>query len=128
MQAEPAIHPERRTLYAQNLQPPPGYVFDGGVAATYSMDFDTALAVPVGLTLSAAEDRDALLSQPLALLEGAQRVAKSLLVFTDAGRIHAGTQPKSRLCSLLEDCVVEVLAPNGGAFHPKFWVLRVGAR
>lgn len=124
MQAEPALHPERRTLYAQSLRPPPGYVFDGGVATTYSMDFDTALAVPVGLTLSAAEDRDVLLSQPLALLEGAQRVAKSLLVFTDAGRIHASSQPQSRLCSLLEGCVVEVLAPNGGAFHPKFWVLR----
>lgn len=124
MQVEPALHPERRALYTQNLQPPAGYVFDAGIATTFSMDFDTALAVPVSLTLSAAEDRDALLSQPLALLEGAQRVAKNLVVFTDAGRIHASSRPQSRLCSLLEDCIVEVMAPGGGAFHPKLWLLR----
>lgn len=124
MLPEYALHPERRALYAHSLQAPDGYRFDAGLATTYSMDFDTALAVPVGLTLSAAEDRDALLSQPLALLEGAQRVARHLVVFTDAGRIHGSSKPQSRLCSLLEDCIVEVMAPGGGAFHPKLWLLR----
>lgn len=123
MPADALLHPDNRMLYSQHLQPPTGYVFDAGIATTYSMDFETALAVPVSLTLHAAEDRGALLGQPLALLEGAQRVAKKLLVFADAGRIHARSAAQSRLIALLESSIVEVLAPNGGAFHPKLWLL-----
>jgi len=119
-----SLDPEQRTLYGANLQPPAGYVFDAAVATTFSLDFETALAVPVSLALFAAENRDDILSHPLALLEGAERIAGRLVVFTDAGHIQAGTRPHSRLCSLLERIVVEVAAPQGGAFHPKMWALR----
>lgn len=119
-----SLDPEQRMLYGANLQPPAGYVFDAAVATTYSLDFETALAVPVSLALFAAENRDAILSHPLALLEGAERIAGRLLVFTDTGRIQAQTRPHSRLCSLLERIIVEVGAPKGGAFHPKMWALR----
>lgn len=119
-----SLDPEQRTLYGANLQPPAGYVFDTAVAATFSLDFETALAVPVSLALFAAENRDDILTHPLALLEGAERIAGRLLVFTDAGHIQAHTRPHSRLCSLLERIIVEVAAPNGGAFHPKIWALR----
>lgn len=119
-----SLDPEQRTLYGANLQPPAGYVFDTAVATTFSLDFETALAVPVSLALFAAENRDDILTHPLALLEGAERIAGRLLVFTDAGHIQAHTRPHSRLCSLLERIIVEVAAPNGGAFHPKIWALR----
>jgi hypothetical protein len=119
-----SLDPEQRTLYGANLQPPAGYVFDAAVATTFSLDFETALAVPVSLALFAAENRDDILSHPLALLEGAERIAGRLVVFTDAGHIQASTRPHSRLCSLLERIVVEVAAPQGGAFHPKMWALR----
>lgn len=119
-----SLDPEERTLYGANLQPPAGYVFDAAVATTFSLDFETALAVPVSLALFAAENRDDILSHPLALLEGAERIAGRLAVFTDAGHIQASTRPHSRLCSLLERIVVEVAAPQGGAFHPKMWALR----
>lgn len=119
-----SLDPEQRTLYGANLQPPAGYVFDVAVATTFSLDFETALAVPVSLALFAAENRDDILSHPLALLEGAERIAGRLLVFADAGHIQANTRPHSRLCSLLERIVVEVAAPQGGAFHPKMWALR----
>ncbi|MBW8851134.1 MAG: phospholipase D family protein [Xanthomonadales bacterium] len=119
-----SLDPEQRTLYGANLQPPAGYVFDAAVATTFSLDFDTALAVPVSLALFAAENRDDILSHPLALLEGAERIAGRLVVFTDAGHLQAGTRPHSRLCSLLERIIVEVAAPRGGAFHPKLWALR----
>lgn len=119
-----SLDPEHRTLYGANLQPPAGYVFDAAVSTTFSLDFETALAVPVSLALFAAENRDDILSHPLALLEGAERIAGRLLVFTDAGHIHASTRPHSRLCSLLERIVVEVAAPQGGAFHPKMWAIR----
>lgn len=119
-----SLDPEQRTLYGANLQPPAGYVFDAAVATTFSLDFETALAVPVSLALFAAENRDDILSHPLALLEGAERIAGRLVVFTDAGHIQASARPHSRLCSLLERIVVEVAAPKGGAFHPKMWALR----
>lgn len=119
-----SLDPEHRALYSANLQPPAGYVFDTAVATTFSLDFETAFAVPVSLALFAAENRDELLSQPLALLEGAERIAGRLLIFTDSGQIQGDTRPHSRLCSLFERIVVEVAAPRGGAFHPKVWVLR----
>ena len=119
-----SLDPEQRTLYGANLQPPAGYVFDAAVATTFSLDFETALAVPVSLALFAAENRDEILSHPLALLEGAERIAGRLVVFTDAGHIQASARPHSRLCSLLERIIVEVAAPQGGAFHPKMWALR----
>lgn len=119
-----SLDPEQRTLYGANLQPPAGYVFDAAIATTFSLDFETALAVPVSLALFAAENRDDILTHPLALLEGAERIAGRLLVFTDAGHIQAHTRPHSRLCSLLERIIAEVAAPNNGAFHPKMWALR----
>ena len=73
-----SLDPEQRTLYGANLQPPAGYVFDAAVATTFSLDFETALAVPVSLALFAAENRDDILSHPLALLEGAERIAGRL--------------------------------------------------
>lgn len=119
-----SLDPEQRTLYGANLQPPAGYVFDAAVATTFSLDFETALAVPVSLALFAPENCEDILTHPLALLEGAERIAGRLLVFTDAGHIQAHTRPHSRLCSLLERIIVEVAAPSGGAFHPKIWALR----
>ena len=44
-----SLDPEQRTLYGANLQPPAGYIFDAAVATTFSLDFETALAVPVSL-------------------------------------------------------------------------------
>ena len=124
MPVRSTLDPETRVLYGDSLQPPPGYVFDAGVATTFTLDFETALAVPVSLALFAAENRDDILSHPLALLEGAERIAGRLVVFADAGRLHAQSRPHSRLCSLLEQIIVEVAAPRGGAFHPKMWALR----
>lgn len=124
MQGRQALDPEQRVLYGENLQPPPGYIFDTAVATTFSLDFETALAAPVSLALFAAENREEILRHPLALLEGAERIAGRLAVFTDAGRIHTNGTPHSRLCSLLENTIIEVNAPRGGAFHPKLWVLR----
>lgn len=124
MDANQPLDPEGRTLYLANLQPPPGYILDAAVATTFSLDFETALTVPVSLALFATEKRDDLLQRPLALLEGAERLSDRLVIFAQAGRIQAGEQRYPRLCSLLERMIVEVSAPKGGAFHPKIWALR----
>ena len=118
------LHPDVRSLYGGSLGPPPGTVFDAGVATTFSLDIETALAVPVTLALFASEDRDELLKSPLALLEGLERTADRLAIFCEAGRIQAQPAPQSRLCTLLERLITEVAAPGGGSFHPKVWVLR----
>ncbi|MEJ0069707.1 MAG: phospholipase D family protein [Pseudomonadota bacterium] len=106
------------------MQPPSGYVFDAAVATTFSLDFETALAVPVSLALFAAESREDILANPLALLEGAERIAGRLVIFAAAGHIHAQSQPQSRLSSLLDRMIVDVAKPGGGTFHPKMWALR----
>ncbi|TKV80123.1 hypothetical protein FDV58_17905 [Bradyrhizobium elkanii] len=124
MPGKTSLDPDHRTLYGAGLQPPAGYALDAAVATTFSLDFETALAVPVSLALFAAESRDEILDHPLALLEGAERMAGRLLVFADNGHIQVQTRPHSRLCSLLEKIIVEVAAPKGGAFHPKMWALR----
>ena len=118
------LDPENRLLYGDSLQAPPGYRFDAGVATTFSLDFETALAVPVSLALFAADNREEILQHPIALLEGAERISGRLAVFAEAGQIHAGLAQQSRLCSLLEKVIVEVQAPGEGSFHPKIWALR----
>jgi len=124
MRVDMPLHPDARELYGASLRPPPGTVFDAAVATSYSLEFETALAVPVTLALFASESRDELLASPLALLEGLERNAERLAIFCEAGRIQAQPRPQSRLCTLLERMIVEVTAPKGGAFHPKIWVLR----
>ena len=124
MPADLPLHPDVRSLYGGSLRPPPGTVFDAGVATTFTLDIETALAVPVTLALFASEDRDELLKSPLALLEGLERTADRLAIFCEAGRIQAQPAPQSRLCTLLERLITEVTAPHGGSFHPKLWVLR----
>jgi len=119
-----SLDPENRVLYGESLRPPVGYKFDAAVATTFSFDFETALTVPVSLALFAAENRDEILLQPLALLEGAERIAGRLVIFTDADHLLGQGQAQSRLCSLLEKMIVEVGAPRKGAFHPKIWALR----
>jgi len=124
MADKPSLDPENRVLYGDSLQPPPGFVFDAAIATTFSMEFDSVLAVPVSLALFAVENRDAVMDQPLALLEGAERIAGRLAIYGERGRIQARKQEQSRLCSLFEGMIVEVSAPQGGVFHPKIWVLR----
>lgn len=118
------LDPEVRRLYCASMRPPPDTVFDCGVGTSYSLDLETALAVPLSLSFFVPESREKLQSSPLATLEGLERNAERLAVFCDTGRILARTTPQSRLCALLEQMVVEVTAPQGGAFHPKVWVLR----
>ena len=100
------------------------YEVDIALATTFSMDFDTVLTIPAMVAFRAAENRGDVLNSPLALLEGVERISKKMAIFCDAGRIHSGDSGQNRLTALIEDTVTEVVAPNGGAFHPKLWVLR----
>ena len=124
MPARNGFDPSSRSLYGASLHPPAGSVFDAGIGMTYSLDFETALAVQISLTPVLSGRRDDLLRNPLALLEALERNAKRLAIYCEAGRIQAQVAQQSRLCTLLERIVIEAVAPGGGAFHPKMWVLR----
>jgi hypothetical protein len=118
------LDPTQRTLYTSALRPPPGFIFDQAVAATYSLDLSTLLAVPMYLALSFGEEkREEILRDPVALLEAVQRTATRIGIYCDQARIHVPSRARN-LFALLEPVVREVRAPRGGAFHPKLWLLR----
>lgn len=117
------LEPNHRSLLTSLLTPPPGMVFDQGLATTYSLDPVTLLSVPVHLAwLASRDDRD-ILADPIRLLEALQRVTQRFTVFADRGRMHVPGQANA-LFALLENTITEVRAPRGGAFHPKLWLLR----
>jgi hypothetical protein len=117
------LSPNNRGVYTDALTPPAGFELDRAIAATFSLDLTTLLSVPLQLVLQATEDRNELMRDPIALYEALQRATERVHVFTQHGRMLA---PKREhlLYSLLEPMVTEVVAPRGGAFHPKIWVLR----
>ncbi|MFN8422068.1 MAG: phospholipase D family protein [Anaerolineae bacterium] len=139
------LDPDDRSLLTTHLAPPPGFVFDAGLATTYTLDPTLLLTVPLHLSglgqlagrgggrggLVEGDPRGQvgeapvpqLPADPIALLEALRRVTERFTVYTDRGGIHPARLP-SPLYSLLEPMVVEVRAPNGGAFHAKLWLLR----
>ena len=124
MQNESVLDPSHRTLYTEILQPPVGFEFSKGLATTYSLDLETAISIPAIITLGSSSRRDDLLTNHLDLLKGIYSVSKNIMIFCEAGRIASHSKKQTRITALLEDMVTEVVAPRGGAFHPKLWVLR----
>jgi hypothetical protein len=117
------LDPNQRSLLTSVLTPPPGMVFDTGVATTFSLDPLTLLGVPLHLAwLSSHDDRD-WLTDPIRLLEALRRVTDRLTVFADRGHMLIPGQANA-LFALLEGTISEVRAPRGGAFHSKLWLLR----
>lgn len=118
------FEPDKRTLYSTALRPPPGYAVDQAVATTYSLDLTTLLTIPMNLVLLAGdEDQQALLRDPVALLESLKRMASRIAVYCDLGSIRAPQMAHS-LYALLEPMVRQVRARYDGVFHPKLWLLR----
>ncbi len=115
------LSPETRRLFTDFLSPPAGMTFSSGVAATYSLDLLTLLAVPLQLALPVVGESD--VTDGVALLDSLRRVADNFRVFCERGRMLV---PRGNhiLYSMLEDVVVEVDPPPGGSFHPKVWLLR----
>lgn len=113
--------PYDRRFLLEALRPDPGYHLDHAVATTYSLDLLAMLAAP--LAFSAFAEADTAEVDPLVLLESLRASAERITLFCDAGRIYV--PPVNRpLVAHLEGSVVECVAPLGGAFHPKIWLLR----
>lgn len=117
------IHPEHRSILTDALTPPPGFVFDIGVATTYSLDLITLLTLPLHLVWLGSPEDDASQLDPLRIVESLSRTAKKLTVYCQQGKMQV-PRAASPLFSLMEGMVHEVQAPHGGAFHPKVWLLK----
>lgn len=117
------LDPAARLLYLDELRPPAGYRLDRAVATTYSLDLMSLLMAPLSMAmLDARRDSEGQLD-PIGALEALRRTADRFAVFCQKGRIAVPSQ-QQLLYSCLEPAVIETAAPNGGAFHPKTWLLR----
>lgn len=115
------LSPDVRSLYTAALTPPEGYVLDQAIATTFSIDPTTLLTIPLHLAL--LHRGRGLEQDPIALLEAIRRIAERTTVYAQRGRMLVPATTHV-LYGLLEPMVIEARAPNGGAFHPKLWVLR----
>lgn len=110
------------------LAPPEGYELDQAVGTTFTLDLVALLRVPLAATtLPWSEGDGEPVSNPFALLAALRRHADRISLFCHAGaiKVPAGLQP---LFTLLEGCVNQVVAPRGGFFHPKLWLMRFKER
>ncbi|MBA8853438.1 hypothetical protein FHW20_004419 [Ochrobactrum intermedium] len=124
MPAEPVFNPENRELYTSLVRAPDQYRFDNAAATTYSLDFETALTIPIAIVFRDAENREEMMRSPLALLQSVERMAGRMAIYCDRGRIKEARPNAARLMALYEKAIIEVSAPEGGAFHPKLWCIR----
>jgi hypothetical protein len=112
-----------RLDYGEMLIPPQGYRLAKAIAATYSLDLNTLLSIPIALfyaqTLEGTGE-----GERIQLLEAIQRCPDVLRIYHQKGRIRV-PRNQNRLYGLLEDCVVGVLPKSAdSSFHPKVWILR----
>ncbi|WP_405230350.1 phospholipase D family protein [Lentisalinibacter sediminis] len=120
------LSPNNRSVYTDALVPPTGFQLDAGVATSFSMDLTTLLSVPLQLVMQSTEDYRQLLEDPVTLYDSLRRATDRVRVFVQRGQIHAPSRDH-RLYGLLEPMIRQTVAPRGGAFHPKLWLLRFKA-
>ena len=117
------LDPAARLIYLDELRPPAGYRLDRAVVTTYSLDLMSLLMAPLSMAmLDARRDSEGQLD-PIGALEALRRTADRFVVFCQKGRISVPSQQQLHY-GCLEPAVIETTAPNGGAFHPKTWLLR----
>jgi hypothetical protein len=117
------LAPDQRALLMDAFRPPAGYQFDRGIGTSFTLDLMTLLVAPLSLALHDVSSTLEALSDPVLLMDGIQRYAERLTLFSQVGYISVPKQTNP-LYRYLEEMIVAVKAPNGGLFHPKVWLLR----
>lgn len=118
------LKPQDRQILLEALRPPEGYSLDYAIGTTYSLDLLAILTAPLAFTFFDWED-DAGRHDPSAILAALRRYASRISIFSHAGNIYVPRQYEQPLYAYLEEAIVQVLPPQeGGAFHPKVWILR----
>ena len=112
-----------RLDYGRQLIPPDGYRLDRAIAATYSLDLNTLLSIPVALFYSQTLEGK-LDGERFQVLEAIRRTADIVTVYCQERQIHVPDR-YNRLFAYMEDMIVQVRMANAfSSFHPKVWVLR----
>ena len=117
-----------RLIYGDLLAPPHGYLLDGAICTTYSLDLETLIASLVALGLNEATDTE-LLRSPINTLHAIERVSRKVIVFCESGQTSI-PPVSSPLYLLFEMMIVPVaLMDKSGnfnypSFHPKTWIIR----
>lgn len=123
------LSPQDRRLFLDLLRPPVhetgvAYRLDLAIGTTYSLDLIAMLAAPVAMAFADWQDRDGRpVGDPLALLKAVRQYADRICLFCQAGKIYVPKHYQPLLVNL-ESSIVQAVAPQGGSFHPKVWVLR----
>lgn len=118
------LEPRDRRLLLDALRPPEGHVLTDALGVTYTLDLLALLTTPLSFALFDWEDAEGRpVADPPAVLEAIRRHADKMHVFCQAGMIRVPPADQ-RLLGWLEPCVVEVMPPPEGIFHPKAWILR----
>ena len=112
-----------RLDYGQLLIPPQGYRLERAIAATYSLDLNTLLSIPIALfysqTLEGKID-----GERFQVLEAIRRTAETVTVYCQEGHIHVPDR-YNRLFAFMEEMIISVrMADAFSSFHPKVWALR----
>ena len=116
------LRPTDRASIYDALRPPPGSTVDLLVACTYSASLDTVLSLPAAM-VAGAGPFSARTTFGAAELAALRRVCDRTAIFCQAGAIHPAEMVPPAVVEV-EPMVHEVIAPMGGAFHPKLWVMR----
>ncbi len=109
----------QRSAFTDALRPPPGFVLGACIGTTFSLDFELFTAV---LLAFVGADVDEPLNNAPAVLTSVARLKSRLRVFANGGSLHPPATT-NRLFALY-DRLLRPKALEGGAFHPKVWVLR----
>lgn len=112
-----------RLDYGEMLVPPQGYGLERAVAATYSVDLNTLLSIPIAL-IYAQTLEGKLDGERFQILEAIQKVSSLATVYHQKGQLHVPDR-YNRLYAFLEPMLVPIYPETAfTAFHPKVWVLR----
>ncbi len=117
------LSPDARTVAMDMMRPPAGYRLDRAVLTTYSLDLDVLLALPLAVMAQTDRPVRELMDDPLLLLEALREAGQRIDLFVDQTGI-AVPHTNRALYAMLETSVHPVRSLNGGAFHPKLWVMR----
>lgn len=117
------LQPDRDRLdFGALLAPPPGFQLDKAIGATYSLDLDTLLSIPIALCYSSGLELS-VSDHMVEILEAIRRTSESIRIYCQKGQIKVPAN-QHRLYSFIEECVVQVLPTEQRSFHPKIWMLR----
>lgn len=116
------LAPDERVVLLDQLRPPQGFDLDYAVATTFTLGMTAALVPPLAFASAALRSSN----DPIAALEAVRSCADRVDVFCQAGMIAIPVQHNA-LFAFLEPMIHPVVAPPGGVFHPKIWLLRYSA-